>query len=180
MNSISNHPVYSKNVFELITVTNDFCLAMEGIEKTDKNYLIDYLRKISPLLYIKASLLPDIYISDPDANERFLTQDEWEFLFNSLRKKFGSDDEFWYVDQTAPGNDPVKGSLAECFADIYQDMKDFLSLYQKTSLAAKENAVYEIKRLFETRWGFSLVNAHKILHYLVMPKGPAEDSSFIL
>jgi hypothetical protein len=180
MNSITEHPVYSKNVFELITVANDFCLTMAGIESADKSHLIDYLRKICPLLYLKASLLPDIFVSDTEANERFLTQDEWEILFNTLRKKFAADDEFWYIDQSASGNDPVKGSLAECFADIYQDMKDFLTLYQKNSLAAKENAVHEIKRLFEIRWGFSLVNALMVLHYLVMPKGQEEDSSFIL
>ncbi|NOX48237.1 MAG: hypothetical protein GXO89_14800, partial [Chlorobi bacterium] len=28
------------------------------------------------------------------------------------------------------------------------------------------NAVAEITRLFETHWGYALVNAHKTLHYL--------------
>ncbi|MBM3436614.1 MAG: DUF5063 domain-containing protein [Bacteroidetes bacterium] len=171
MNSIPDLPVYSKNVFELLTVANDFCLTLSRLENTDKATLIDYLRKVSPLLYLKASLLPDIKVENPDANEKFLTQEEWEYLFNALRKKFGADDEFWFIDPGKADNEAVKGSLSECFADIYQDLKDFLTLYQKNSLSAKENAVYEIKNLFENRWGYDLVNAHKTLHYLTMPKG---------
>jgi hypothetical protein len=169
MNSFADHPVYSKNVFELITVANDYCLTLSKIENADREYLIDYLRKVSPLLYIKASLLPDVVVENSDANEKFITQEEWESLFNILRKKFEHQDEFWYIDPSGVTNEPVKGSLSECFADIYQDLKDFLLLYQKNSIAAKENAVHDVKHLFETRWGFELVNAHKILHYLTMP-----------
>lgn len=169
MSSVPDHPVYSKLVLELLTVANDFCLTVAGAENIEKNILTDYLLKVCPLLYIKASLLPEIPVENPEVNEKFLTQEEWESIFNSLRNKFGRDDEFWYVDPSNSANEPVKGSLAECIADIYQDLKDFLLLYQKNSLAAKENAVHDIKRLFENRWGYELVNAHKSLHYLSFP-----------
>jgi hypothetical protein len=180
MNDISNHPVYSKNVIELLTVANDYCLTMSKIDTTKKSWLIDYLQKILPLLYLKASLLPVIEVQNPDANERFLTIEEWEFLFNQLRKKFADDDEFWFIDQTTVHHDPVKGSISECLTDIYQDLKDFITLYQKTSLDAKENAVNEARESFEKRWGYSLVNVHKTLHYLIMSnKQPyeAEDQT---
>jgi hypothetical protein len=169
MNSHPEHPVYSKNVFEFITVANDFCLAISRIDTTNKSILIEYLRKVSPLLYIKAALLPDIKVENPDANERYFTQEEWEALFNKLRNKFSDTDEFWFNDSLSREPELVKGSLAECYSDIYQDLNDFLTLYQKNSLDAKENSVFEIKKLFEIRWGFALVNAHRTLHYLSMP-----------
>ncbi len=161
MNDISEHPAYSKNVQELITVANAYCLTMEKLESTKKSWLIDYLQKVFPLLYLKVSLIPVIDVQNPEANERFFTVEEWEFLFNQLRKKFADDDDFWFIDQAATHNDPVKGSIAECLTDIYQDLKDFLTLYQKNSLDAKENAVYEIRESFEKRWGYLLVNAHQ-------------------
>jgi hypothetical protein len=175
MNDISEHPAYSKNVLELVTVANAYCLTMEKLESTKKSWLIDYLQKVFPLLYLKISLIPVIDVQNPEANERFFTMEEWEFLFNQLRKKFADDDDFWFIDQAATHNDPVKGSIAECLTDIYQDLKDFLTLYQKNSLDAKENAVYEIRESFEKRWGYLLVNAHKTLHYLIMSNRLPEE-----
>ena len=169
MSDIPNHPVYSKNVLEMLTVANDYCLSMAKVEDYSKSDLMSYLQKICPLLYIKGALLPVIEVRNPEANERFVVEEEWESLFNGLRDKFSKDDEFWYIDNSEQEDkEPVKGSLSEHFTDLYQDLKDFILLYQKNSLDAKENAVSGIKRLFETHWGYKLVNAHKTLHYLVM------------
>ena len=177
MTDVPNSPVYSKNVLEFLTVANDYCLMMAKINNTTKSSLIDYLQKVCPLLYVKASLLPDIKILNPEANERFVTEEEWESLFNEIRKKFSKEDEFWYIDNASEHNDSIKASLAESFTDIYQDLKDFLLLYQKNSMDAKENAVGEVKLAFEKRWGFRLVNAHKVLHYIIMA-GNQQDNSF--
>ncbi len=170
-NNLPDHLVYSKNVLEMLTVANDYCLAMAKISFNSKSALLDYLQKICPLLYIKAALLPDIAVQNPDADERFVTGEEWENLFNELRKILKNDDEFWFVDTHETNTPkPKKGSLAECLTDIYQDLKDFIDLYQKNSLDAKENAVNSLKNLFETRMGYALVNAHQALHYLLMKK----------
>ena len=64
MNDISDHPVFSKNVLEFLTVANDYCLMMAKVETTSKYSLIEYLQKVCPLLYIKASLLPDIEVQN--------------------------------------------------------------------------------------------------------------------
>lgn len=175
MNNILNHPVYNKNVLEMITVANDFCMSLGKVDVMGKAALLSYLQKVGPLLYIKGSLLPDIEVSSPDANEKFFTEEKWEWLFNELRKKFKPDDEFWYIDNLEKNQpDPTKGSLAEYFADVFQDMKDFLELYQKNTLAAKENAVYELKKAFVSGWGYKLAVAHKTLHYIMM-KGTVQD-----
>ena len=54
------------------------------------------------------------------------------------------------------------------YADIYQDLKDFIYLYQKNTEMAKENAVSECKRLFQTRWGVRLTRAHTVIHEIRM------------
>ncbi|RLD62518.1 MAG: hypothetical protein DRJ05_00145 [Bacteroidetes bacterium] len=167
MSEIPNHPVYSRNVLEMLTVANDYCMFMSKAETYSQKQLFDYLLKVGPLLYIKGSLLPDISVQNPDAAEKFLQEEEWESLFLALRKVLLKNDEFWFIDNSdLAENQAIKGSLSESFADIYQDLKDFLTLYQKSSLDAKENAVYELKQLFATHWGNRLVNAHKALHYL--------------
>jgi hypothetical protein len=178
MNDISEHPVYSKSVLEFITVANDFSMTMSRIESLKITWLTNYLQKILPLLYIKGSLLPSIEVTNPEANERFFTEEEWEFLFNQFRLKFAGDNEFWFIDPSTSYNDPVKASLAESLTDICQDLKDFLTLYQKNSLDAKENAVNEVRISFEKRWGFLLVNVHKVLHYLIMNSRQQDEREF--
>lgn len=166
MSEIPDLPVYSKHVLELITVANDYCMTMVKASESKKSALINYLLKVAPLLYLKTSLIPEVTVENPEANERFMTEEEWEGLFNTLRSRFGKEDEFWFVDPSMPDNEIVKGSLAEHFTDIYQDLYDFLKLYQKNSVAAKENAVHEIRKNFIAYWGFRLVNAHRTLHHL--------------
>ncbi|MCB0804188.1 MAG: DUF5063 domain-containing protein [Bacteroidales bacterium] len=168
MNDIPDHPVYSKNVLEFITVAYDYSVTLKKKEKFKKNELIHYLRKVLPLLYVKADLIPDTEVRNPDANERFVTEEEWEALFNQLRNLFGADDEFWLTDPSGNESEMVKGSMAEHLTDIWQDLQDFLVLYQKNSIMAKENAVFEVKRLFNESWGIRLVNALKQLHFLGM------------
>ena len=166
MNEIPDHPVYAKSVLELLTVANDYCVTLGQAEKINKQKLTDYLLKVLPLLYLKASLIPSVKARNPEFNERFWTEEEWEALFNLLRNKFGKDDEFWIVNQAGSANETIKGSLADHLTDIYQALKDFLMLYQKSSIDSKENAVEEEHSSFISHWGTRLVDAHKTLHYL--------------
>jgi len=162
-------PVASRNVLEMLTVANEFCLFVEKTEEYRQEEIIDYMQKICPLLYLKGTLLPDIEVEYPEANERYITEEQWESIFTPLRDKFAEMDQYWYHDYNdIDVNDPIKGSLADNFADIYQDLKDFVLLYQKNSHAAKENAVAELKKYFVTHWGYRLVTAHRYIHYIVM------------
>ena len=168
-------PVYSRKVLEMITVANEFCLFLEKAEDYSAEELLSFLQKISPLIYLKGALLPDIEVEDEDATEHYVSEEQWESLFNILYHKFGERDLFYFVDQHEKSHaDPVKGSLAECFTDIYQDLKDFLLLYQKPLKIFKENAVRDCKRLFETRYGYRLLIAQAAVHCIQFP-GSQDD-----
>jgi hypothetical protein len=161
-------PVYSRKVLDMLTVANEYCLFLEKAEEYPKESVLSFLLKICPLIYLKASLLPEITEVNDDAAEHFVTEEEWEGIFNSLQVKFGENDPFVFIDHHEKSHtDPVKASLAEAFADIYQDLKDFLLLYQKPLKSSMEYAVYDCKRLFETHYGYLLVNAQQALHFLI-------------
>lgn len=177
MEKIPDHPVYSRNVLEVLTVINDFVETFKKAETIKKQKLIEYLTKVGPLLYLKGALVPEVKVSDPEKNERFFTEEEWELLFNTLRKTFGKDDHFWFLDPDNPG-DPIKASLADHITDIYQDLYDFLTLYQKSSLAAKENAVFELRRLFISNWGSKLATIQPHLHHLSYYAAPQQQAGF--
>lgn len=168
MEDISSHPVYSKPVVELLTVANEYCLFIEKAEDYSKIDTIDYFRHILPLLYLKASLVPVLTPSNPEESERYVTEEVWEAMFNTIRNKFYPDDHFWMSqDAHDESTDIEKFSLGECLSDIYQDMKDFLMLYQKKH-SSRENAVADITRWFRERSGLSIIRAQYALHLLFL------------
>jgi hypothetical protein len=179
MNSDSQDKVHSKNVIEVLTIANEVCIFLEEIEKYEKQFIYLYLQKILPLLYLKGALLPDVELSSEEAYERFVTQDQWETIYNSLQKKFGKDDSFLFIDYVIKMDDETeKGSIAEFIADLYQDLKDFLLLYQKNTIASRENAVHSCKLLFEEHWGVKLINVHKAIHMLLYGKNIRSSQLF--
>jgi len=164
-------PVFSRNVLEMITVANEYCLFIEKVENYSREDLLSYLCKICPLLYIKGTLLPDVERNELQASERFVTEEQYEVVFNDLRKAFHPDDEYWFMNNSDPlANEPIKASLAENFSDVYQDLKDFILLYQKNMYEAQKSSIRLCKEWFKSRWGFRLVNAHKVIHHMQFDK----------
>lgn len=158
----------SKSILEMLTVANEFCFFLENIEKKNVDEILNFLYRILPLLYLKGTLLPEIQVENPEANERFVTSEQWENTFYSLRELLGNKDEYWVIDpQYINENEPLKASLSENMTDIYQDMKDFVTLYQKNSFAARENAVKECGILFKNHWGYRITNSLTKIHYLL-------------
>jgi hypothetical protein len=178
-NPIPAEPVYNRNVLEMLAVTNECCLFVENAENYTKDDLYGFFQKICPLLYLKGALLPFVDPSNPEANERFVLEEKWEIIFNILREKFQPYDEFCYADDALDKNaELIKGSLAEHFADIYQDLKDFVILYQRNSLTAKENAVAECRRLFMNHWGIRITITQNAMHLLNYPESKDPDIVF--
>ena len=157
-----------KQIIELLTVANEFCMFIEKSYDYPKEDILQYVQRIAPLLYLKGSMLPDLEVQNPEAYERFVTEEVWENIFNELRNKFGREDIFWFVDEATFNDDEItKGSMAEHLTDIYQDLKDFVFLYSKNTGDAIINAVVECKRLYESNWGYKITRLQKHIHHLV-------------
>ncbi|MCF8330904.1 MAG: DUF5063 domain-containing protein [Bacteroidales bacterium] len=160
--------VKGSHVIELITVANDFCIFTEGLEKYDKSDILGYFQKVLPLLYIKGALTPYVPPVEDMVPEHYITEENWDNIYSQFKEKLGEDDMFGLViHDEIYGDKAEKASIAEGLADIYQDLKDFLVLYQQNTSIARQNAVYECHRLFAARWGHRLVNVHAAIHKLL-------------
>jgi hypothetical protein len=164
----SEHIVYSRKVLDMLTVANEYCHFIESSKEKSIEEVVFYLQKILPLLYLKGSLLPDVTVSDATMNERFVTEEAWENVFNALHLIFNDNDAYLSIDDPFETSaEPFLEQLSENFADIYQDMKDFIILYQKPLTASKENAVKECKELFGSHWGKIIGKTLPVLHHLL-------------
>lgn len=169
-------PEVSKNVIEFLRVAHEYCLFIEKAGEKSRVELLDFCQKIGPLLYLKGLLLPEITPDYPESVERYVTEEEWQDVFNVLRSIFADWDEFYHIDhEEGIAYEPVKGSLSENFTDIFQDLKDFILLYKKESEIARQNAVYECKTLFSARWGHKLLSNLRYLHALATGEETDQD-----
>ncbi len=169
--------VKSTHVLEMIRLAYEFCTYTESIDKKELTEILSFYQKLLPLLYLKGSMLPELEASDESFNERYVSEEHWERIFMSVKSKFGKDEYFWLVDSN---NDTLKASIAEHIADIYQDMKDFMVLFQNSRLAAKENAVIEIRKFYAIHWGLRLSTIMPVIHRLnyAIEIAENEDTNF--
>jgi hypothetical protein len=170
-----SQPEISMSVLELLRVAHEYCIFAENADTRKPEDIMDFFRKIGPLLYLKGALLPMVDPEYPEANERFVTEEEWQAIFNIYRSVLMPVDEYYRVDhEYGVDYEAIKASLSENFADIYQDLKDFLLLYQRNNRDARQNAVHECRRLFESRWGLKILENLRYIHYLVNKAGLEE------
>ncbi len=164
-----NDPIYSRNVVEFTAAAIEFCKYAEHAGEMKGDELLKILQRILPYLYIKASLLPPLEPYFEDGNEKFVTEADWFRIHDELRNKFGTADD--YVDladeKFNEAEGPVVSSISENMADIYQDLKNFLLLYQTGTQEVMNDAVWECKLNFEDFWGQKLVNSLKAIHKFI-------------
>lgn len=155
----------SKTAIEMLTIANEYCLFFEDAEKYEIEDILAYFQRMAPLMYLKGSLLQATEVDDEAFAERFVTEEQWENIFKTLREKLGEREKYFIHDHNY---DTTEASLADNMADLYQDMNDFVMLYQKNTLVSRQNALVQARELFASHWGPILINAlgavHRILH----------------
>jgi hypothetical protein len=175
-------PVYSHNVIEFVAIANEYCKYAEHASELKGDEILRIMQRILPLLYLKASLLPSLEPFFEEGNEKFVTEADWNQVHDTIGRILGSADDFSAemgekLDDTGI---PMPVSLSENFADIYQDLKDFILLYQTGTEEIMNDAVWECKMNFETIWGEKLLNvvraAHRFLYSGKVIEDVADDS----
>jgi hypothetical protein len=168
MDNISE-PVYSHNVIEFVAIANEYCKYAEHASELKGDEMLKIMQRIMPLMYLKASLLPALNPVFEDGNEKFVTETDWSRIHDSIRQILGTADDFTVEisDVHDDSGIPVPVTLSENMADIYQDIKDFLLLYQTGTNEVMNDAVWECRMNFENLWGQKLLGTLKAIHRFI-------------
>ena len=164
-----NSLVYSKNVIELITVANEFCSFVERSDEMESSDFLSRLQKILPLLYLKASMLPEFESESAEDLEKYVTEVEYNLIQQKILRHTGAGDD--YQEVFLPGmqfsESALTASIAENIADIYQDMKDLVMSFRTLDEEVMELALSESQNNFSQFWGQKLVNCLRAVHNLI-------------
>lgn len=171
---MSNEKTFATNVaiLEFVTVAAEYCAMLERLEEYDKKILVDRMQKLLPLLYLKASLLPKINSEEEGVLQSYITESDWNAIFFGMKDKLGEDADYLEVfdDRMEDSDAPIVASLAENFADIYQDLRDFLTNFHLGTEEIIIEALWQLNQNFSDYWGQYTVNALRAIHHIITKK----------
>ena len=158
--------IFDKNVIEFVTVAAEFCAFLERAEHMKRKAFVDTSLKILPLLYLKASMLPKCETIGDEAPETYVTEEIYEILRINLSGLMGDKDDYLdvFVQDMVYSDQPIKKSISEDLADIYQDIKDFIFVFQLGLNETMNDSLAICQENFGTLWGQKLVNTLRALH----------------
>jgi hypothetical protein len=133
-------------------------------------------KKISDFWLVQMRMLPEIYsgvfrLPQIEARyssdvEKFVTEREYNRIFINLVTYIGALDKFSdFSDLSHPGTmKVVNASVSEMLTDIYQELKDFVLLYETGTLENMNDAIADCFDTFGQYWGVKLLTATRIIH----------------
>lgn len=176
--SNNNHIVYAPVTLDFVTVSVEFCSFLEKMDASPREEWVKTVLRILPLLYVKATLLPSVEALDEGVSEIFVSEQDYLLVSNQVASILGEEDVYLdvFVEDMKYSDRPVSSFISEDIADIYQDVRNFVSVYQHGLEETMINALNVCTENFRSYWGQKLVNVLRPLHTLIYK--PLDDIDF--
>ena len=158
--------IFDRDVVEFVTVAAEFCKYLEQAEGKHRTTFVDTTLKILPLLYLKATLLPPCETLGDDLPEHYVTEETYEVLRMTLAGILAEKDTYLdvFMEDMKYSDQPITRYISEDLADIYQDIKDFIFVFQLGLNETMHDALAICQENFRLYWGQKLVNTLRALH----------------
>lgn len=158
--------IFEKGVIEFVTVSAEYCAFLEQAANTGRHHFVDTSLKLLPLLYLKAAMLPQCERIEEEDLEICVTEEIYEAIRINLAHILGEKDDYLevFLPDMAYSDQPIKRCISEDLADIYQDIKDFIFVFQLGLNSTMNDALFICQENFKSYWGQKLVNTMRALH----------------
>ncbi len=160
--------IYAHDVIEFLTVAAEFCAYLEQSQGRNRREFMDRMLKLLPLLYLKASLVPDIESNGDFLPDDRVTEEDYNWIRCNVYDIMQSMDDYedLVYDEDMQTEESCWKSISEGLADIYQSLRNFVSSYQQGIEDCMNDSLWAVRDQFELYWGQCLVDTLKRLHRL--------------
>lgn len=169
--------IFDRNVIEFVTVAAEFCKFIEQAEGMKRSVFVDTSLKILPLLYLKTSMLPECKAIGEETPETFVTEETYEVIRINLSAILAEKDDYLdvFVSDMKYSDQPITKFISEDLTDIYQDIKDFIFVFQLGLNETMNDSLTICQENFRLYWGQKLVNTLRALHDVKYSQGEDEE-----
>lgn len=160
------NPIYERNTLEFVTVALEFCSFVEKAGESGLPDFLDKAVKLLPLLYLKATLLPEVEENEEADLELALTEEMYDTVRIRIAGLLGEKDSYldtFHTDMQY-SDTPIAAFISENLADVYQDTGNFVFLFRQGNDEVMLEAIRLCRNNFRDFWGQQLLNALKALH----------------
>lgn len=159
--------LFSQDVIEFVTVATEFCVRAENVGQTTRKEFVGVMLKILPLLYLKGIVLTEtVPVEEEDSPEQLVTEDDYNFVRDSIAAQMGSFDDYLdvFVEDMKYSDSPIRKTISEDLADIYQDLRNFVGIFKEGHEESVRCALQEVKEQFPNYWGQRIPCVMRALH----------------
>jgi hypothetical protein len=160
--------VLSKQTEDFVRTALEFCVLVEKTRQSERDFFIDNMLKLLPLLYLKTIVLPPITDDYDSVLEAKVSEAMYNQVEENVGRLLGGDN--LYLETFHPdirlSDSPVAVKISENIADIYQDLGNFIAVFKNGQKETMNDSLSLCVLNFEKYWGQSLLNSLKALHYI--------------
>lgn len=163
--------VYGNSTIEFVTVAVEYCIFLEQFEGLTTEEFTDKLTKILPLLYLKAQLVPEVKDDSFEELEDAVGEEDYNFILYRVTSTMGQYNDYLevFVEDMQYSEEPILAHIAENLADIYQDLRNFVAIYERGVDEHMNMALFACMEHFKLYWGQTLTNVLRALHSVKYP-----------
>lgn len=173
-----NFQVYNESVLDFVRSAQAFCDLVTQTTSVKRSLLAKKLHQLLPLLYFQSLKLPEVEPFYEEGNEKFVTEEEYNQVKDGLLQVLGYLDDYVEVEESESAESDsgiIVSSLSGNLADIYQDLGDFLKLYQIGTTELMNDALWECRLNFERYWGKKVLSVLRAFHEALYGPEPIDD-----
>ncbi len=158
--------IYDDSTIAFVTAAAQTCLLVEKANEYERKEWREQLLRLLPVLYLRTRLLePDETVMEEEP-QRFVSEEDYNFVLIGMRELLGSDDAYLdvFVDQGIYTDEVQTAYISEGLADVYQELKDMAAAFQTGEQAIMHDAVVLCRESFEKSWGRKVLAVLRAIH----------------
>lgn len=153
---------------------------MEQAQLPDRRGLVLALRGLLPALYMAVNNLPEVDAEDYfDEVPEVVTEADYDYVRRRIAMVMGEQDDYLdvMVEEMKYSDRPIRKSISEDLADLYQSLRNFVESYKLRHEDTMLLALAQVREDYATYWGIVLLNALRALHDAEYVQGlPLEET----
>jgi len=158
-------------LLSITALASDYCVLLESAREIEKEDFIAAVLGFLPRLYYEFSdLSVDEQISDAGYGyfQSYVDEDFYESVRRNVETLLGPDDVFLetFEEDMKYSDTPIGASIAECLADIFQPLYNFISIARESEGEQSLEAYAECRENFVAYWSQTLCNVMRALNHL--------------
>jgi len=160
--------VYSSEMVEFVTAANAYCQFLEELTGQEgKSFIAEAVTLLSGIYsaYVKLGQTEPVseVPGDPAVSEQ-----EWAMIFQRISMILGAHNDYLRLADEGEfdRSELLTHTISEDAADVYQELRDFTSIYSRGLEELMNDAAWELGERFVEHWGKKLLRSLLALHEL--------------